>query len=998
MRWFFAAFILIFLRVDAAAQPQKKLHALSKKLDAGYRQQPTSGVAINTNAKRALIPGNRNKSFFHTPLPRMLIQADAAANSTIRSDRIHPGGWHLLSLNGSGETIAIWDLGKPRPDHQELSGRVTVGDTAASVAINSHATFVSGAASASGIDAAAKGSAPAASITSYDWYNDTSEMAYAAGNGLTLSVHPYAESAGWVYNLFSDRLWVWYADTSYSSTENATFGFYGDQARYWDEIAQEAPDYLIVKAAGNLNGKGPDTQPVEHWIPFFDETWQWKKVTVTRPLNGGEDGFETISHASVAKNVLTVGSVQTIPGGYSAPSDVVLSTDSGTGPTDEGRIKPDISVPGVSLSGPSSSTTLSYTTGSGTSYAAGVAAGAAATIRQHLKNLYATTPPAALLKSLMIHSAFEAGNNPGPDYKFGWGLLNTAGAVRLVSAAFSGSPHAGIIDTVLNNGETFTFATTLRSSAALKVTVCWSDPPGDSLEFSLNPSVSNLKNDLDLRVDDGTVHFPWRLSRSSPAAAAVRNGDNAVDNIEQILIDEPEPEVTITVTHKGTLTGGIQRFSLVWSAGEPLAETKITGAAGWRILGWPVSTSPAEISRQLPVQGISGGPGSVVNLYTSYNGSAWQAPGSMSAEILPGAGFLIYVFNNSLAGSRPLPFTLAANGMGQFSDVSVTLHTGGDGFNLIGNPFDAALDFGSLSADGSIQSDGQVWDNVLGWKLTSDIGDSIGAFQGFFVENNDASTLTFPVSARIAGGKLRKQAVVPGFAIMAQYADQPPNPDGGFQIRFYPDAETGRDPRDASKQWPLGGAYTAVYGRQDGKPAARLGLPDPHLTPMEIPVFIKTAGSRTPEFSITGWSDMPLAPLVTIKNPVNGVWQPVTGNEAIRIEPAAAEGQPAFIISIQPSATDIAPQTGIPATTQLSSYPNPANPDAVVLLTLSGEADVALTIADLSGRTVGSLYNGRLSGGEHRFRLKAGGFSSGVYLLIARMDENVLVRKMLLLK
>jgi hypothetical protein len=31
---------------------------------------------------------------------------------------------------------------------------------------------------------------------------------------------------------------------------------------------------------------------------------------------------------------------------------------------------------------------------------------------------------AATVKGLAIHSANEAGANPGPDYKYGWGVLN----------------------------------------------------------------------------------------------------------------------------------------------------------------------------------------------------------------------------------------------------------------------------------------------------------------------------------------------------------------------------------------------------------------------------------------------------------------------------------------------------------------------------------------------------------------------------------------------
>ena len=74
-----------------------------------------------------------------------------------------------------------------------------------------------------------------------------------------------------------------------------------------------------------------------------------------------------------------------------------------------------------------------------------------------------------------------------------------------------------------------------------------------------------LKNDLDLRLvdDGGTMQFPWILNSADPAAAATK-GDNVVDNIEKLEFDNPEPRgYKLKVSHKGTLVGGKQDFSLI---------------------------------------------------------------------------------------------------------------------------------------------------------------------------------------------------------------------------------------------------------------------------------------------------------------------------------------------------------------------------------------------------------------------------------------------------
>ena len=68
----------------------------------------------------------------------------------------------------------------------------------------------------------------------------------------------------------------------------------------------------------------------------------WVSSTAYREPDGGTDGYDCIGNRGVAKNILTVGAVKDIPAGYSTPADVIIEDYSGWGPTDDGRIKPDI--------------------------------------------------------------------------------------------------------------------------------------------------------------------------------------------------------------------------------------------------------------------------------------------------------------------------------------------------------------------------------------------------------------------------------------------------------------------------------------------------------------------------------------------------------------------------------------------------------------------------------------------------------------------------------
>lgn len=111
-----------------------------------------------------------------------------------------------------------------------------------------------------------------------------------------------------------------------------------------------------------------------------------------------------------------------------------MSTFSSWGPTDDGRIKPDLVANGVSVYSSTASSDSSYDgTYSGTSMATPNAAGSAALLQQLYANTFGQRPRASLLKALLIHTADDLGN-PGPDYKFGWGLINLKAAADIVLA------------------------------------------------------------------------------------------------------------------------------------------------------------------------------------------------------------------------------------------------------------------------------------------------------------------------------------------------------------------------------------------------------------------------------------------------------------------------------------------------------------------------------------------------------------------------------------
>ncbi len=472
------------------------------------------------------------------------------AAATTAASRVWPGGGAGLDLTGAGMIVGEWDGGAVRPTHQEFTNNRLVQRDAAVFVDNDntdHATHVGGTMVAEGINPNAKGMAYEATLWAHDWNSDEEEMAAAAAEGLLMSNHSYGFRRGWAVNA-TGTAWEWLGDASISSTEDYGFGFYDEQAKDWDDIAYNAPYYLIVKSAGNDRGNGPANAGTGGLAE----------------RDGGDDGYDCIGHAGLGKNILTVGAVNPIPNGYTDPSEVVISSFSSFGPTDDGRIKPDIVGNGVGVFSAGSAGDASYTTKSGTSMSSPNVTGSMTLLQEHYSETHGGDfMKAATLKALVLHTADEAGTSEGPDYVFGWGLMNTETATEVIT---NDGVTSMIADTVINDGETATFSFSSTGNEPLDVTIVWNDLSGTPVAPSLNPTDLMLVNDLDMRLDkNGTVFSPYILDPANKSAAAT-TGDNFRDNVERIHIENPTSGgYVLTVNHKGTLVGGSQRFSIVVS-------------------------------------------------------------------------------------------------------------------------------------------------------------------------------------------------------------------------------------------------------------------------------------------------------------------------------------------------------------------------------------------------------------------------------------------------
>ncbi|MCK4751509.1 MAG: S8 family serine peptidase, partial [Bacteroidales bacterium] len=491
--------------------------------------------------------------------PEYLTTHNSNAAKTVSTDKVKVNGGSGYDLSGNGIVVGLWDGGVFRDTHVEFEDRGIVIDESADVV--GHATHVAGTIGARGIDAKAEGMSPAAILEGYHWDSDLIEMDMAAGEGLLLSNHSYGFVVGWDYNdnNSDEARWEWYGELNVSEEEEFLFGFYHREAHDYDRIAYKNPHYLIVKSAGNDRGEGP-SPGAEHYVW---ENGDWQSSTEVRQKDGGDDGFDSMGPVSTAKNILAVGAIRDLPLGYTSPENVMLTSFSAFGPTDDGRVKPDLVANGDVLYSSYSGSDTDYRNSSGTSMSAPNVTGSLALIQQHHYNMHDSYLTSAALKGLVLHTADEAGN-PGPDYKFGWGVLNTLSAVDLIS---DGS-FDRIREDSIGEGEEYRVWLYSNGTDPVKVTICWTDPRGIVPESALDPVTRILVNDLDLRLEreiDGYEFQPFILDPLHPDDPAV-SGDNLVDNVEQVFIQSPQKGFyELIVSHKETLANDGQNFAMIIS-------------------------------------------------------------------------------------------------------------------------------------------------------------------------------------------------------------------------------------------------------------------------------------------------------------------------------------------------------------------------------------------------------------------------------------------------
>ena len=434
------------------------------------------------------------------------------------------------TLNGSGEVIAISDTGLDA-DHGAFEGRIRgivhhFGPDNSALDQNSgHGTHVVATLLGDGSgDMSALGMVPAASFHFYQLEVDSSGLLARWGSLYQMFEHSLQNDA--------------YIHTNSWGSDNLV-GDYTSDSRSIDWFTNDYPEFLVIFSAGDMGESG-----------------------VTSP--------------STAKNALSVGASTT--GAFDSATVGQVFNESSSGPTSDGRIKPDLVAPGVmicsaraqeadlasggncSASMHSDGSTPMYMTLSGSSMATPVVAGASAMAREFLREeVGIATPTSPLIRALLVNGAEDIGEQDVPNPWEGWGQLNISNSLFPQS---NGENLSVFYDQErqLLPGHSFIYTFEVSGGNGIDVTLAWNDKEGSA---SADQNASRLVNNLDLVVTSPTGevyngnNFANGFSQSS-------GPNDHLNNLERVRLPSSQSGIwTIQVGHAG---GFSQDFSLVLSA------------------------------------------------------------------------------------------------------------------------------------------------------------------------------------------------------------------------------------------------------------------------------------------------------------------------------------------------------------------------------------------------------------------------------------------------
>lgn len=471
--------------------------------------------------------------------------------------------------NGTGVVVGVLEGAHAQTTHPDFGGaRVQQGDGGA-LTFGSHTTMTAGMIVGSGANSVANGAAtanqwrgvaPGATVRTYNYLNFL-----AGGDAITDYINDVTDAVQ------NDGVHLMNNSWGDGGCATLPYGAYVGRAPFLDGVVKGSlgrPVPIVFSGGNERDG-------------FFNVAGVNDTSCIT-DVAAPFANYGTLNHPKGAKNLISVGAIDS---GNSA-----MTTYSSWGPTLDGRIKPDVVAAGHhngTVTNNVSDITNAFGTPVGaanqqdyrtpifdpgfvygwyaqTSSAAAEVSGGLALMINGWRTAFPgrADPLPSTLRATLVNNAADLDTattwfNPGPDYASGYGLVHINNSVTALenNNAMEGS--------VAHGGEAHYFVNVPAGAGPLRIALAWDDEPAVD---GANPA---LVNDLDLVVTDpgGVRRYPWTLDPAHPTNAAVRTGEDHVNNLEQVQVDAPAAGNWTVIVRGTTVASGRQNFSLVTPSG-----------------------------------------------------------------------------------------------------------------------------------------------------------------------------------------------------------------------------------------------------------------------------------------------------------------------------------------------------------------------------------------------------------------------------------------------
>jgi hypothetical protein len=473
--------------------------------------------------------------------------------------------------------------------------------------------------------------------------------------------------------------------------------------------------------------------------------------------------------------------------------------------------------------------------------------------------------------------------------------------------------------------------------------------------------------------------------------------------------------------------------------------TFITGDEGWRIMSSPVGATFADLLAPVWTQGF---PGSDSPDHGASNVHVWDEAARQFTSVADasdspsaGTGFITYVFDDVDYDGTPdgFPKQMRVENAQRSGSVNPTLsytESGEEderGWNLVGNPYGATIDWDAASGLTTTNLDATVyvWNSEAGdyqtWNgLTGTLPNGLLApWQGFWVKANAANPeWSITDESRSAGGIMRKENPTP----VIRFSLEGDGQRSSTVVMLSDQAEVGKDRWDAYKLQSLKTDYVSLFTQMDDGTALDIhALPIELLDVMSIPLDV--AGNRVHgEFELT-WDlqSLPDDWTFKIRDNESGVEYDLMEQPSISIQisngeqsdsvqmddfmslkhevmspkvmKTTSETTSRFTLIITPGNVTSVESILLPKEFGLSqNFPNPFNPSTVIGFQLPVDSRVDLRVYDILGREVTTLVSGTMSAGRHSVTFNAENLASGMYIYRLVAGNTVLTKKLTLIK